>query len=372
MSLTTTLKDRLKLSTVTLVLVGLMGCPVPVDPRSDYDQGFDAGFLRDDWYWQGYADSYDTVDFGPIYYQGGSIPVYTTPEYDAGYWDGVWYAYNDGYFTEYRYAFLIGFSEGYDNAYWPDYLAFLAADSHTEYADGGWSDGYNDGFSEGRVFGANDYEQGLAFDWLDALQDYEAGTDLYFQEVNVGTGAYGPVELYVYGTDPAAKKSLLEGRKARTTATPAIRASVSADQVKVNLDTQDLYRPLTTAATTELTITPTHSVRNGRDLRLTTTWLKRVQDYTQASGKSLAVERAMDSGVPPRRTQRNARRQTQRYVNTARGRTDPSALGHLCSEFSCTPEATHGRVALAGAAPYTPATTSGLVPIIDRLDYPGD
>jgi len=287
-----TIRSAAKVAAVACVFVLALGCPPVVVPQDDYDQGFDDGFLRDDWYWQGYADSYDTIDFGPIYYQGSTIPSYTTPEYDAGYWDGVWYAYNDGYFTDYRYAFIIGFSEGYDNAFWPDYLTFLADDVHTEYADGGWSDGYNDGFSEGRIFGANDYEQDLAFDWLDALQDYESGTDLYFAEIDLGTGAYGPVELYVYGTDPAAKKSLLSGRHPRAAAVPSIRQSSPATttDAKAASDSTDIFRPLTTEAKTNLTVTPAESLRDTRDLRLVTTWLKRVQTYTATAGKSVAAE----------------------------------------------------------------------------------
>ncbi|MBI5094425.1 MAG: hypothetical protein HZB26_18560 [Candidatus Hydrogenedentes bacterium] len=281
----------LKMSAIAVIFTTALGCPPVVLPQNDYDLGLDDGFAQDDWYWQGYADSYDTIDFGPIYYQGSTIPSYTTPEYDAGYWDGVWYAYNDGYFTEYRYAFIIGFSEGYDNAFWSDYLTFLANDVHTEYADGGWSDGYNDGFSEGRVFGANDYEQGLTFDWMDALLDYESGTDLYFQEVDVGTGAYGPVVLYEYGTDPAAKKSLLGERKPRAAGVPSIRVH-QTDGTKVNLDTRELYRPLTSSVQAELNYTPAQSIRDTAELRLTTTWLKRVNDYVAVSGKSVHPERA--------------------------------------------------------------------------------
>lgn len=61
----------------------------------------------------------------------------------------------------YDYAFTVGFSEGYDIGYRPDWPDFLYSDQHVEYYDGGFTDGYNDGFSEGRVLGATDYAQGL-------------------------------------------------------------------------------------------------------------------------------------------------------------------------------------------------------------------
>ncbi len=275
-----------KLLGIAVVALLAVGCPEDWDwsvSDSEYDLGFDVGFAEDDWYWDGYDDSYDTVDFGPIYYQGSTIPYIDADTYDAGYWDGVWWAYNDGYFVCYRYAFIIGFSEGYDNAFWPDYLEFLDTDEHTEYLDGGWSDGYADGFSEGRVFGANDYEMGLSFDWEDALYDYESGTDLYFEEVDVGTGEYGPVYLYEYGTDPADLKAAPRPRRPLDRRLPAIRQPLGAKQ---DDDLGSMYRPLLAQAETELSVTPAQSARNTRELRLTTSWLERVQAYT-SSAKSL-------------------------------------------------------------------------------------
>ncbi|HIJ65638.1 MAG TPA: hypothetical protein HPP77_06750 [Candidatus Hydrogenedentes bacterium] len=267
-------------------------------PTSDpgkmwYDLGFDDGFAEDDWYWQGYDDSYDTVDFGPIYYQGSTIPFIEESTYQAGYWDGVWWAYNDGYFTSYRYAFIIGFSEGYDSAFWPDYLAFLASDEHIECLDGGWSDGYNDGFSEGRVFGANDYESYLPFDWMDALLDYEDGTDLYFDEVDVGTGVYGPVYLYEYGTDPV---DVIEGAAKNTAPSTErrnrIRAALERRKISSDLeaesgrdaedgdrDPDSYFRPLISSARQALDVAPAKSLRADRYLRLDTTWLERVSAY---------------------------------------------------------------------------------------------
>jgi hypothetical protein len=244
----------------------------------EYGQGFDAGFALDDWYWSGFDDSYDTVDLSPVYYQGGEIQFVETPYYDRGHYDGIWYAYNDGYFVAYDYAFAVGFSEGYDAAFYSDYLAFLAEDQHVEYDNGGWGDGYNDGFSEGRVFGANDYEQGLAFDWLDALLDYESGTDLYFAEVDVGTGAYGPVILYQYGTDPTQAKGRLASRL-QSQGRMEIRKPHALAAAKSAIP---LYRILTDEERAKFDVRPDITPRSGRDLTLTTTWLERILAYQQA------------------------------------------------------------------------------------------
>lgn len=272
-----------------------VGCPyIPIDNILDdpeYAVGFGEGFLQDDWYWAGFDDSYDTVDFGPLYYQGSTIPEYSEPAYDAGYWDGIWYAYNDGYFVEYDYAFTIGFSEGYDAAYASDYLTFLADDVHVEYLDGGWSDGYNDGFSEGRVFGANDYEMGLSFDWLDALLDYRSGTDLYFEEVGVGTGVWGPVYLYEYGVDPATlvKKApphagaLGRGRSIRATAEDGLKTTFEPPELSYRSFTGDppaLYRT-----------TPATSPREDRALTLTTSRIDRIDAYLSATEPATKVQR---------------------------------------------------------------------------------
>ncbi|HPU98492.1 MAG TPA: hypothetical protein PLO53_11135, partial [Candidatus Hydrogenedentes bacterium] len=150
------------LAAVGWMAATLTGCPygyVPLDPGTgddtdgqaqyEYDLGFNDGFMRDDYYWKGYDDSFYTRDGGQIYYQGGTLPYVESPPYEAGFWDGVWYAYNDGYFVSYDDAFTIGFSEGYDVGYGPGWKEFLLLDQHVEYLDGGFSDGYNDGFSEG-------------------------------------------------------------------------------------------------------------------------------------------------------------------------------------------------------------------------------
>jgi hypothetical protein len=260
----------------------------------EYDQGFSDGFLEDDWYWTGFYDSYDTIDLGPIYYQGSEITYVEEPLYDADYWEGVWYAYNDGYFVDYDYAFTIGFSEGYDAAYAIDYLAFLAADEHLECDDGGWTDGYNDGFSEGRVFGANDYEMGLPLDWLDAQLDYRSGTDLYFEEVGFGTGLYGPVYLYEYGTDPnvavkaaGPSRPLGEGRTIRADA----GAAKNAEDVEIPPIS---YRTLPDVKPERIAQSPDVTPRGNRPITLTATRGERITAYlnaTQTGAKSLRTRR---------------------------------------------------------------------------------
>ena len=249
------------------------------EDQDAYDRGFQAGFALDDWYWDGYFDGYDTIDEWYVYYDDSEIPYVESPPYEAGFYDGVWYAYNDGYFVDYHYAFILGFSEGYDNAFWPDYLAFLAEDTHLEYLHGGWCDGYNDGFSEGRIFGANDYEQGLPFDWLDALRDYEYGTDLYFEEVAFGTGVWGPVILYEYGTNPHMTKESRPGRTRASLCIPTLRKTGPAKDL---LEGHSLYREMTPDATLPLEVMPGESLRSDRNLRLDTTWINRLQAYQAA------------------------------------------------------------------------------------------
>lgn len=270
-------------ATAVVAAVMLAGCPAPPTGNLDYDAGFLVGFAEDAEYWQGFDDGFDTVDGGTIYYSGSEIPYYDELTYEAGYWDGVWYAYNDGYFVEYDYAFTIGFSEGYDIAYGPGGFDFVQDDQHVEWLDGGFTDGYNDGFSEGRVFGAYDYETDLSFDWFDALLDYRSGTDLTVGDVS--TGNDGPVELYVYGTDPfdiIGKSAKAEKIAKRVAAGFTIRNGKGAAKAAKQNDTELSYRPLTSTVQGDLTKKPQLSPRSTKKLTLGTTWLERVNQYRSA------------------------------------------------------------------------------------------
>lgn len=251
-----------------------------------FERGFNDGFADDGLYFTGYDDSWFTIGFAPILYQGGDIPFIDDFTYDAGYFDGQFYAYNDGYFIAYWNAFIIGFSEGYDNAFAPDYLDFLAFDQHTEYLTGGFSDGYDDGFTEGRVFGAFDYEAFLPFDWLDALSDWESGTDLYFEEVDVGTGAFGPAILYVWGTDPNFLRSGAGANSGRVAVdkTKALRGESGGEDRDVD------SRPLEATQQNQLDVSPDESSRTGRALTLTDTWLDRINSYQSSAASRDAVE----------------------------------------------------------------------------------
>lgn len=281
-------KHILGLPALIMAAALLAGCPYPL-PTGEYDVGFDDGFLEDDWYWTGFDDGYDTIDGGPIYYQGSEIPFYDDETYDAGYWDGVWYAYNDGYFVDYDYAFTIGFSEGYDLAFAFDWPSFIASDEHIEWLDGGFSDGYNDGFSEGRIFGAYDYETSYPFDWLDAMLDYRDGTDVAVVDANdveVGTGELGPVFLYEYGTDPNDLiKASARLRAKSDRPVPAIR---NLDPAKAEAPALS-YRTLPNDIRTELNVKPATSPRATRALRLDTSWLQRVDAYQSALSASKAA-----------------------------------------------------------------------------------
>ncbi len=227
----------------------------------EYEAGFDDGFMEDEYYWDGFWDSMETVDAGPILYSGSDIPAYEEISYTAGYYDGLWTAYNDGYFVAYDYAFTIGFSEGYDLFFREEGFDLLAADEHMEYLDGGFSDGYNDGYSEGRMFGVSDYLAGYEFDWILALYDYRGGTDIYIEEYDLGTGEYGPVYLYEYGTDP---NEYIEKGPVRAPRFPAKSASM---------------RTLTAEAREALSIRPAQSTRSELSLTLQDTWLERIEAY---------------------------------------------------------------------------------------------
>ncbi len=318
MKATHTIHAALKAAMLSAALILLLGCPESPRPDNDYnggnseydgnnleyEEGFLTGFLEDDEYWLGYSDSYNTVPDGPILYSGSEIPYVEEPPYDAGYWDGVWYAYNDGYFVCYDYGFTIGFSEGYDLAYRPDWYALLAHDVHPEYFDGSFADGYNDGFSEGSIFGASDYLEEIDYDWFEAMWDYREGLDLYIEEIDRGTGEWGPVYLYEYGMDPhdyhkrAASPSRASAiRRSRPTALKSARAPsmrtrhavapVMEKDVEPSYDPDEIsYRSLTSEAREKLDVAPTQSKRaEDVELTLTDTWLERIQTYRESLGK---------------------------------------------------------------------------------------
>lgn len=285
--------------------LGLAGCPeLPED--GNYEEGFDDGFAEDEEYWQGYYDSWDTVDGGEIYYTGHEIPYIEEDTYEAGYWDGVWYAYNDGYFVAYDYAFTIGFSDGYDAAYQPEWDNFILNDEHIEWLDGGFSDGYNDGFSEGRVFGADDWEFPRDFDWMDAMLDYRDGIDVLLDDygVEVGTGEWGPVYLYEYGANPW---ELIEGksgdvaRKNRAGADkPAIRRGTD-QKVTIN---EVSYRPLQEEVRQELDVRYNKAPRGDIELSIQDKWLDRIQQYLSVYEDGSKAERVPTrSGVTPEQQQ---------------------------------------------------------------------
>lgn len=248
---------------------------------SSFEKGFDDGFAQDEEYFLGYDESWLTRDDSPILYSGNEIPFIDNFSYDAGFNDGVWTAYHDGYFVAYRTAFIVGFSEGYDNAFWPDYLDFLATDFHDEWGDGGFDDGYNDGFSEGRIFGAFDFEVGLPFDWLDAFLDWQDGTDLFFAEVDLGTGEFGPVILYEWGTDPTLTKSA-QNIRIRGSHKGMTMRNNSTSKSSATKSIEDAPRPRTAEQVEDLSITPTNSLRSDRTLRLDFSWLERARSAFRA------------------------------------------------------------------------------------------
>lgn len=268
---------------LALILIFATGCPVVPESEAQYDAGFLQGFADDDEYWAGYFDGFDTLDIEPIFYTGHQIPELSGLTFDAGFYDGIWYAYNDGYFTDYRFAFVIGFSEGYDNGYWPDHLDFLANDVHPEFLNGGWIDGYHDGFTQGRVFGAFDFRNGIDFVWLDALLDYEAGVD-----VSVGpfvTGDASPAEFYEYGTNPF---DLIKSERPKSAAAGHVAPSLRGAGARKIIDPNTLssLRPLTQQARDELQIVFDTSLRSDRELLLTSTYIQRIDRYIAADVKN--------------------------------------------------------------------------------------
>lgn len=253
---------------------------------ADYNLGFDDGFADDGLYFTGFDDSLLTMDT-EVLWQGFLIDFIDDLSFDAGKLDGEFTAYNDGFFVAYRYAFIIGFSEGYDSAFAADYLDFLANDVHLEFGHGGFPDGYNDGFSEGRIFGAADYEAFFEFDWLAAFLEWESGIDLNFDEIPLGTGEFGPVVLYEYGTDPLATK----GTKRETLRKELTLRGISSEKQGI-----DFARTLTPEQIADLDVMPTTGQRGDRTLTLDTTWLERIEAFNTA-GKKSATERVRTSRV---------------------------------------------------------------------------
>lgn len=264
--------------------VVLAGCPSGGGGggASDFDRGFDEGFAKDAPYNLGYADSWRTFGFDSLY-QGNLYPEIGDGSFQAGLNEGQFTAYSDGFFVAYSYAFIIGFSEGYDNGFWDDYAEFLAWDKHYEFRNGGFDDGYHDGFSEGRIFGAFDFKRtDFPFDWLDALIDWELGTDLFLAEVGtfgLGTGPWSPVTLYEYGAAPALSQGPAKSRgfsSARTVRGTKLRAKAALE----------FARPLTVEQEDELRVVPVASFRDDRVLALETTWLQRIYAYNNAPKSS--------------------------------------------------------------------------------------
>ena len=281
------------LLSVVVATIVLAGCPL-----HEYDEGFEIGFASNEKYWEGFEDSYYTEPpYGPILYQGNTIPWIDDDSYDAGYYDGLRFAYNDGYYVSYDFGFTIGFSEGYDlafNSFWYD---LLLEDAHPEYQDGSFMDGYMDGFSEGSVFGAFDYKAGLTFDWEDAMWDYRSGTDLYLEELGFGTRDLGVVEFYELDTDPNELYAAKSAKAARRTRTAAIRTPRPADKDGERISPRTgkavkslkqggsgssgvVYRPLTSTMKSELNRNPLYSPRSAEyQLQLPDTWMTRIQRY---------------------------------------------------------------------------------------------
>lgn len=286
----------IRMGAFSMALLLLVGCPPDPDPIDGYNEGYKEGYATDSKYWEGYADSYDTdPPDGPIFYSGSEIPYIEEETYDAGYYDGLWDAYNDGYFVSYDYGFTIGFSEGYDIGFSEFWYDFLINDAHPEYYDGSFMDGYQDGFSEGSIFGAWDYKEGFTFDWEDAMWDYRSGTDLYIDEVEFGTGEYGDVYFYEYGVDPNSGKNEVgtATRRAESGKVRQIRNAVTGKEtvsprVSVNNIVKQgvkqangiSYRPLIQTVSTQLNINPQYSpCFIGRSLTLPDTWLARIERY---------------------------------------------------------------------------------------------
>jgi hypothetical protein len=121
---------------------------------------------------------------------------------------------------------------------------------------------------------------------------------LYIEELDLGTGEYGPVYLYEYGVDPAIyyeKSSLPSGtsliRRPRGATAPERASSprsafaVPGATLEKSSDTSPeiSYRDLTAEARAELSVSPTYSNRESeRALNLKDRWLDRVNAYRES------------------------------------------------------------------------------------------
>ena len=245
-----------QLQILLLLSIGIItGCPGQGSPNApnsgvseaNYNRGYQDGYSDDTYYWEGFDDSYNDH-----LYMASTYPFLDELSYITGLWDGRFDAYNEGYFDCYHYAFVVGFSEGYDRGFRDDYLEFLFRDLHFEYDDGSWDDGYEDGFSEGRVLGAADFIELYQFDWLATLIEYEEGFDYEFEYLGRGVGtiesAYPVITIYELGQDPLSKKKLDSEENTSKAVDPLVSYL-------------DFYFPTSD---------------RGGEIGLTTTWLERI------------------------------------------------------------------------------------------------
>lgn len=258
-----------------------------------YDLGFEVTFTNtNEHYDRGYSDSFDVYDNDlpvgcGILYEGDLIGEIDLLTYNAGLLDGEWYAYHDGYFAAYDDAFIIGFSEGYDLAFHEDWPIFLELDQHIEWFDGSFRDGYHDGFTEGRVFGAFDFEDTeFPFDWVDALLFYTFDDDVAIDVTDgltLSSGVDGPAIIYLHGVDPATE--ITEPSDCTPFSKGTFRSRARVKQRDDGIP-EFMKRDFTAAVLEVLEATVNSTVRGDRDTdRLTDTWLDRLIAYENATGK---------------------------------------------------------------------------------------
>ena len=260
-----------------------------------FNIGFESAFTEtNEHYDRGYNHSFDVYDNSlpigcGILYEGdliGAVDALTIP---AGLLDGEWYAYHDGYFAAYDDAFIIGFSEGYDVAFHEDWPTFLDLDEHLEWLDGSFRDGYHDGFTEGRIFGASDFENSeLPFDWVDALLFYTFEDDVAIDvtdSLTLSTGVDGPAFLYEHGVDPATEITEPSDCTPLVKGTGSFRSRAKAKQAGFEAP-EFMKREFSPEVLDVLQTTVESTVRGDRDTdRLEDTWFDRLIAYENAGGK---------------------------------------------------------------------------------------